>query len=398
MRRQAFTLVEMLVSLALVLFIMVILSQALSTGLETFRLLKSTGELDEKLRMATTILQQDLQRDHFEGKRRLSDPSFWIQGPPREGFFHIEQLAKSQLEGRDGDLIPSWIATNHRLHFSIKMRGSQRQDFISAIVPPGSPLLTANTTYFGFPADARYQDAPATYNSQWAEVAYFLMPNGASAGGTPLFALYRRQRLAVPNNSDLNWGASRVAVPNPAAAKQILPAYASMSCSVAQPANTLYFNSPTDLTVPERRFGMSRVTLPDPKNPNLLVSNFAPLGTGEDLLLTDVISLTVRILSPDVLNQPPSPARPYDHVDDPADGPNAFVDLPLVGGFGGIVNGGLTAPVGAFDSWSSVQDEVYNYYGSQAPLPIRISALQITLRIYDVKTQQTRQRTIVQDM
>src|SRR5215469_16475457 len=113
MRRQAFTLVEMLVSLALVLFIMVILSQALSIGLETFRQLKATGELDEKLRMASTILRQDLQLDHFEGKRRLSDSSFWIQGPPREGFFHIEQLGKSQLEGRDGDLIPSWIATNH---------------------------------------------------------------------------------------------------------------------------------------------------------------------------------------------------------------------------------------------------------------------------------------------
>jgi prepilin-type N-terminal cleavage/methylation domain-containing protein len=399
MKRQAFTLVEMLVSLALVLFIMVILSQALSTGLETFRQLKATGELDEKLRMASTILRQDLQLDHFEGKRRLSDPSFWIQGPPREGFFHIEQLAKSQLEGRDGDLIPSWIATNHRLHFSIKMRGSQREDFLSAAIPQHSPLLTANTTYFGFPADARYQDTPFTYNSQWAEVTYFLAPNGASAGGTPLYALYRRQRLAVANNLDLNWGGSRIPIPNPNAAQQILTAYASMSCGLAPGGASLYFNSPTDLTIPERRFGMSRVT--DPKNPgnSTLVSNYAPIGTGEDLLLTDVISFTVRILSPDVLNQPPTPARPYDHVDDPADGPNTFVDLPQVAGFGGMVNGtGLTAPIGVFDTWSSVQDEVYNYYGSPVPLPIRINALQITLRVYDVRTQQTRQITIVQDM
>src|SRR5438552_3840086 len=65
-RRQAFTLVEMLVSLALVLFIMVLLSQALSTGLETFRQLKSTAELDEKLRMASTVLREDLKLDHFE--------------------------------------------------------------------------------------------------------------------------------------------------------------------------------------------------------------------------------------------------------------------------------------------------------------------------------------------
>jgi prepilin-type N-terminal cleavage/methylation domain-containing protein len=399
MKRQAFTLVEMLVSLALVLFIMVILSQALSTGLETFRQLKSTGELDEKLRMASTILRQDLELDHFEGKRRLSDPSFWIQGPPRAGFFHIEQLAKSQLEGRDGDQIPSWLATHHRLHFSIKMRGSQRESFLSAVVPAHSPLLAANTTYFGFPADARYQDTPSTYTSQWAEVTYFLMPNGASAGGTPLFGLYRRQRLAVPNNLDLNWGASRVPVPNPMAAPQLLSAYASMSCAVAPGGSSLYFNSPTDLTVPERRYGVSRVALPDPRNPSLLVSNYAPLGTGEDLLLTDVVSFSVRILSPDVLNQSSSPARPYDHVDDPADGPNTFVDLPPIPGFGGFVNGtALTAPIGAFDTWSSVQDETYNYYGTQAPLPIRINALQITLRVYDAKTQQTRQITIVEAM
>src|SRR5689334_5845221 len=103
MRRQGFTLVEMLVSLALVLFVMVLLSQALSTGLETFRQLKSTGELTEKLQMAGTILRQDLRYDHFEGKRRLSDPAFWIQGPPREGFFRIEQGLPSTVEGVDGD-------------------------------------------------------------------------------------------------------------------------------------------------------------------------------------------------------------------------------------------------------------------------------------------------------
>jgi prepilin-type N-terminal cleavage/methylation domain-containing protein len=390
MRRQGFTLVEMLVSLALVLFIMVILSQALSIGLETFRQLKSTGELDEKGRMASAILRQDLKLDHFEGKRRLSDPTFWTLGPPREGFFHIEQGMKSQLEGRDGDLLSSWLATTHRLHFTIKLRGSQRDDFLSAnIRDPHSPLLdsTLNTTFFAYPPDSRYQDVAGTYTSQWAEVAYFLQPNGATAGGTPLYALYRRQRLAVPNNYDLNWGPKRITLAKPADLAPALAAYGSMSCGKAKPGNaypdTLYFNSPSDLTVPERRFGM--VVLPNAS----LASNYTALGTAEDLLLTDVVSFSVRVLSPDVLNQPATPARPYDHVDDPFDGPNTFVDLPQVAAFGGI---------GAFDTWSSVQDESYNYYGTSAPLPIRINALQITLRVYDVKSQQTRQITIVQDM
>src|SRR5205085_9265185 len=76
--------------------------------------------------------------------------------------------------------------------------------------PPTSPLLQLG---FG-QAFSRYQDLDATtvpncyktYNSQWAEVGYFLKANGALAGGaTPLSALYRQQLLAVPESALLNW-------------------------------------------------------------------------------------------------------------------------------------------------------------------------------------------------
>lgn len=403
MRRQAFTLVEMLVSLALVLFIMVLLSQALSTGLETFRQLKSTGEMEGKLRMAGQILRQDLKLDHFEGKRRLSDPSFWTQGPPREGFFHIEQGSPSTVEGVDGDGIPSYYAINHRLHFSIKLRGSQRDDFLSANVPVGpplSPLLSSTTTYFDFPPDARFQDPAipnvqwAPYNSQWAEAAYFLWPNGSQAGGTPLYSLYRRQRLAVPNNQYLNWGTPTQGIRiNNANDLKALPLklwqYSGISCQKNKPDNSipdfLYFNNPTDLTVPERRFGM----LPQPQSYGM-ASNYQPLQDlanlalspadyqrGSDLLLTDVLSFTVRVLSQDI--------DPYN-----------FTDLKPLTGLNPL--GIPWPPVRIFDTWSSVQDELYTYYGTSAPMPIRINALQITLRVYDLKTQQTRQVTIIQDM
>ena len=418
MKRQAFTLVEMLVSLALVLFIMVILAQALSTGLETFRQLKATGELDEKLRMASTILRRDLQLDHFEGKRRLSDPSFWVQGPPREGFFRFEQMATerdpenphrfvaSVLEGRDGDQIPCFrmaypphgVAGTHRLHFSIKLRGNQREDFMAAVLPTNingisvhpSTLPLANTTFFNFAPAARYQESQDTYTSQWAEVAYFLWPNQTLAGGsTPLFSLYRRQRLAVPDNRALNWDPkSAIPLSNATDYQLRLAQHSGISCEKADPnpnkfPDQLYFNTPTDLTIPARRFGMNPLS-----KSNGLPSNYQPLGTGEDLLLTDVLSFTVRILSPDMLNQQPTPARPYDHVDDPFDAPNTFVDLPFQ-------NPGETV---AFDTWSNVQDQTYNYPVIPAQWPIRITALQITLRIYDIRTQQTRQITFVQDM
>src|SRR5262245_54057590 len=48
-RRQGFTLVEMMVALALTVFIMVILSEAFVTGLETFRQLKAIGDMEESL-------------------------------------------------------------------------------------------------------------------------------------------------------------------------------------------------------------------------------------------------------------------------------------------------------------------------------------------------------------
>src|SRR5436190_3702011 len=89
-RRHAFTLVEMLVSVALIIFIMVLLTQAFVAGLETFRQLKAIGDMEEKLRATTTILRRDLAADHFEPGRRLSNWD-WNQGPAQKGFFRIWQ-------------------------------------------------------------------------------------------------------------------------------------------------------------------------------------------------------------------------------------------------------------------------------------------------------------------
>ena len=93
-KRAAFTLVEMLVSMALILFIMVILSQAFTTGLQVFRQLKGLGDMEERLRSTSQILRRDLAAYHFENYRKLSDPTFWSDGPPQQGFLpHIAECA-----------------------------------------------------------------------------------------------------------------------------------------------------------------------------------------------------------------------------------------------------------------------------------------------------------------
>src|SRR5262249_36535184 len=58
-----------------------------------------------------------------------------------------------------------------------------------------------------------------------------------------------------------------------------------------------------------------------------------------------------------------------------------------------------------FDTWSSYQDDVYDYSKWNEPdrhysLPIRIQikAIQIILRVWDPKTKRSRQITIVQDV
>src|SRR5437660_508576 len=119
-RRRGFTIVEMLVAMALVIFIMVILSEAFRAGLDTFRELKAVGDMQEKLRATATMLRRDLQAEHFEAGRRLSDPNWFIAGQPKVGFVRIQGWP-SVWEDNDGFGVPSFRATSDILHFALKL-------------------------------------------------------------------------------------------------------------------------------------------------------------------------------------------------------------------------------------------------------------------------------------
>jgi hypothetical protein len=412
----AFTLVEMLVALALVLFILAILSYAFDTALFCFRNLKAMGDLAGKLRSATTILQQDLAASHFEGSKRLSDADFWKDGPPEAGFFRIWQGSRSGSganidEGSDFDGVPSYRSVDHMLHFTLAHSGSQRHDFLSAAVPPGSPLLPPHSPELG-PWDARYQDSPGTFSSPWAEVAYFLRQQPDTANGTPLYTLFRRRWVVVSNNVHVT---PSVPLPQafdaPASPRNYL--YLEMS---ARPDNSgpnalLYFNSLSDLSMPIRRSGMSPADVagipqaadPLSRRPSYpLMADDAPTLDGGrfrsgDVLLTDVISFDVRVL---------------------VAGNRTFTDLfdPSVQAYSSnnpaFPRDGSGPQV--FDTWSSRNDGTHDYSAwspltpaaTRATIPlyrdertgrtIRLKAIQIHLRIWDFKTQQTRQTTVVQ--
>jgi prepilin-type N-terminal cleavage/methylation domain-containing protein len=374
--RQGFTLVELLVAMALTVFVMVILSEAFVTGLETFSGLKGIGDMTEKLRAATTALRTDLAADHFEAKRRLSDADLYTNRPTC-GFVRIFRGGATINEGNDADGISSFRSGSfapvggttygsHILHMTVKRRGSGRGDFFSASLPAGSPLLTASTTFFNQSADTRVQDGTNTYNSQWAEVAYVLVRTGSttepnvptSTLGTPLYALYRLQRIVIADNSTVNFTAGST-VPGTAANRT---AYAQLSVRPAGvAAGVLQFNTPSDLTTAANRAF------------NPAIPSFTPTSAtnvGASLLMTNVVSFHVRVL-PSLAPQSPTARR------------TTGTDLVEVGIAG--------VPTGTFDS------DISTSVGGLA-VPTFISAVGVTLRVWDQKTNQARQITVVQDM
>jgi type II secretory pathway pseudopilin PulG len=461
-RRQAFTLVELLVAAALIIFIMTILSEAFVAATKVFRDFKAIGDMNGRLRTALQLLREDLGSDHFEGQRRLSDPNFWTVGPPQQGFFRIWQQGNPPgatststnalvLEGQDLEGLNSYTDTGAFLHFTVRKHGNYPQNFFMADVSQASTagaealiapsLLTSPGTLGNYPPDSRYQDilsfanAASTFNqttfvfvykAQWAEIAYFLRPNGNTANGTTLYSLYRRQLVAMTDNN-LNW-----TNPGPIAGTTIT-GYEEMSAKTD--GTNIYFNSPADLTIPQRRFGMltksgSNLQLPSQQPPYAATPQVAttdssyggiPVATdgtypiwvasttnsydqvyagsatqfskqGADIVLTDLLSFDIRILRP---------------------GDPDFVDLsnmtmnnttfsnPLT-----TINGLSSTTVKVFDTWSSINDGTYDYTGWNAtppssttvPLQAQILAIKVSIRIWDFKTEQTRQASMVVPM
>jgi hypothetical protein len=451
-QRAGVTLVEVLVSVALVLFIMVILSEGFVAALTATRELKAIGDMQERLRTVAVILRHDLAADHFAGtgitapRNTLSgythftyfDTVTWV--PPdsakdEAGFFRIWQGSSSGSagpndfdEGMDGDGIHSFRSTDHILHFTVKtplptdptiagIAPRTREDYMSAWVY--TDTLGAWNTFQ--PQDFYTSNASnSIFNSEFAEVAYYLRraPGSPSAGSTPLYALYRRQRLLLRDQPPYT---TQGTVLNSTLASGVkiastTPDY-QLSCQAdLLVAGALYFNAINDVTIPTLRFGVDRTFAyappvqpaapdPTPSYPTL-ADQFGATATqaGDDLLLPDVISFDVKAKYRRQLTELPSST-------------DFFRDLPVAAansGFATMGPGGLGVRV--FDTWSQspVTAQNPNDYTTwqtlntpvTIPAPIsgtsvdllKIGALQITIRVWDAKTQRTRQITIIQNM
>jgi hypothetical protein len=366
-----------------------------------------------------------------------------------------------QYEGNDADGLPVSRATDHVLYLAVKKPGDRPENFFTAHLPYGLPYQSpaypvptlpgpicnpffatrwdglpnpnyAPTTFGDQATDARFQDllppigstalSTIGYKTQWAEVAYFLWPNGTFAHGTPLYALYRAEFKVVPDSRYLNGQVFGMApsapLPPPPIASSFTPAtgftglpglalswnndgFKEMSCKLSPtsgPPFTYFFNTPSDLAgsnptgsapVPPSRAFTANVTipLPGPGGTMTTVPARAPFSPSipdtwsATLIATDVVSFDVQIapggpaLSPGgMLATSELPWASPNTVGVPAlsvlpTGTNDFVDI----------------PTGSFDTALTT-----NQYS--------INAIRVILRVWNTKTEQTRQVSIIQQL
>jgi hypothetical protein len=229
-------------------------------------------------------------------------------------------------------------------------------------------------------------------NSTWAEIAWWVQPSvdpltgqQQFAGTTPLYTLYRRQRLIIaPRVDQVYTGVST----------QYIGAYYGVSCEIdpgnypMAPTQLLYNNEYDVAASPYVGRAVQRsmmyqplVVGPNGQFPAPLQSMAqwysapAPLGTtnnepttlqADDVIAADVISFEIKVLrrgTPD-----------FKDLND-----NMFIDS----------QGNFQAPYGG----------VYDTATTTTPVGwMGLNAIKIVLRVWDFKTNQARQVTVIQDL
>jgi type II secretory pathway pseudopilin PulG len=473
--RNAFTLVELMVAMALIILMLSIMSQAFVIATGTMQGLKEVADMQEKIRPAITLLQRDLGANHFEGSKKLSDPEFWDNGPPKEGYFMLWQdKANDVAEGATNNVTfsQSAAAANHMLAFTVKLPGKSPIDFFeeNLALPIIAPIkLAFGNTFFngaGTPQGMidsnirRFETTSDRVHSDWAEVAYFLGPHNVGVatpvadGNTdgknnppslPYFNLYRQQKLVLPSFNiegaalpllDQNLGiisanpidnnANLDANLNPKIGILLAKDYFSGLSFHLDNNSKIEFNKPSDLTVPWKRMGNRTFTgltanryLGKPAVNTPLFSEYtSSTKVNTDIIATNVISFDVKLLTDDqydyetlnaILNRAPYSLNPAVGNYLPSlvfdtwttDQGNAANSIPKydLGELNTIPNkwqpstsaSNATIPVWGW-KWDSVTNSNRPYKA------IQIKAVQISLRIWDQKSNTAKMFVIVQKL
>jgi hypothetical protein len=397
-------------------------------------------------------LQRDLGANHFEGSKKLSDPEFWDNGPPKEGYFMLWQdKANEPASGVEpsGDELSfngvsfsrSAALANHMLAFTVKLPGKSPNDFFESSLGTSfgniffnvvnNPAQVTDTPNSMIDSNIRrFEKDSSLIHSDWAEVAYFLGPHtgnpeytdGKVGPALPYYNLYRQQRLVLPS-----YNTAGVTLPTPLDDSPNYLNRATYSELSFHPyersssgAAILKFNSPNDLTVPWKRMGNRNLNhLGSRTGP--LFSEFPTTSTkvNSDIIATNVISFDVKLLTDDqydyetlnaILNRAPYLLNPAysssvsNLVFDTwtTDQGNAANSIPKydLGEWNTIPNKWQPSV-----STSSATIPVWGWYQASANPADRkpykglnIKAVQISLRIWDQKSNTAKMFVVVQKL
>ncbi len=379
-RRSGFTLVELLVAAALTVLIMTVLATAFQTGMQTLSTLKSVVGLSEQLRTAESILRNDLGGVHLESP--LGDPVrvsqqnvAWVS--PYRGYFAVVHGSKSTAsnfvyEG-DEEKVYSYRATDHSLFFTTKRTGETKQDVYYGDMSNLTALFNSNQSLTDYAVNNNQ------FASKWAEIGYFLVPlssnlmtndENATLTKLNLYTLNRRQRaiapytVALPLPGNLN--------PNAYLASYPEISISGLSRTTANPAvYEAFVNDPDKLTDINNRMMKQftyngntpaavtgNATVLDTLFPKLLAIPSGSDKTGSDIVLNNVISMQIRVVTS-------------------GSGQLLLDDLPTAVA--------VTTTPRSLDTATPTTTTV-------------IRAIQIKLRVWDTKNSITRQITITQDL
>jgi prepilin-type N-terminal cleavage/methylation domain-containing protein len=342
--RRGFTLVELMVAAAVSVLIMAILSSAFQIALDAMRQVRSAADMADQLRAVGGVVQKDLGRnggtffapDENNSSNYGVKLSDWLLPNTKTtgGYFFVSS-SMSTLEGSDAAGYTSSVATSHSIAFTSVLPGLMEKDNYTAVLPATNATITS----------------PA------AEVAYFLAPSGQTLpNGNTLFNLIRRQWLVAKSNSDATRLSQAVAA-DPVNGPQLIS------------TSGVGVNTLQSLSISSNRAWAA--------------TGLNPIGSGQDILLSNVISFEVRVNggqsrlfgAPGAL---PGPDNIANNSDFPFDTLIAFPPVAGPPSYPGFI----------FDS--TVPNANYP--------KIQVRGVQIRIRIYDPKTQNARQITIVQDL
>jgi hypothetical protein len=457
--RAAFTLVEMMVAMALTLFIMAIIAEVFGSAQRTFSAMRTAGQLQERMRSGAMVLRRDLQSEHFDGPfvagrggprvgdQRL-DQAGWV--PPPRGYFEIRQFAPSIFEPvqyfanngfamTDGEGIVSTRAdgpttanpnnNGHVLRMTVRLPDLSAPELFSAELPTTVTVQTPNGPQ-PFPLAINNQinsfvTGQSFVYSRWGEVQYFLKATGDTTPQTtngpslPLYSLRRRVRLLAPNG---------VPIPNvlQTDAALLMARYPDVAIVRTGPGsfpNTVNIRvlGPDDVRNPGTTVLGDPIRMPYSAYSQRMDTNGNMYETGDDILITDVLSFEIKAAwfsNPFFENiltgsSPASPdmAPPANNTEAPfADLPQASIN-PLAPPLNPIYAGQRV-----FDTWINADDSIdwdkalptggqnnglrgfLESWQTQPPLRINVRAVQIKIRVWDAQKEQARQITVIQEI